>query len=140
MTDEVCRLVFWHMYDLDGRTRESKVRRAILENADILDKLLALKQADFSACKDNLGVAPVVARWQKVYAQMLADRVPLGVKDLAVHGDELIAMGIAPEKVGKILKVLLVECATQNLLNTRPTLKLRAAQLDKGIDIPHKKV
>jgi tRNA nucleotidyltransferase/poly(A) polymerase len=129
LTDETCRLVRWHMYDFNGCTRQNKVRRVIVENLDIFDKLLALKQADFSACKDNLTEAPIVTRWRAIYTAMQVEGVPLCLKQLAVRGDELIKQGIPPEKVGKILQQLLWECVQSSLHNDRDSLIKRAKQL-----------
>ena len=47
VTDTVCRLTALHMYDLDGKARESKVRTFIVKNQDVYPLLLLLKQADY---------------------------------------------------------------------------------------------
>ena len=61
-TGTVCALVRWHMYDMDCKTGESKLRRFFVEHYAILDDLLLLKQADFSACMDNMREAPTRTR------------------------------------------------------------------------------
>ncbi|MBQ8295556.1 MAG: CCA tRNA nucleotidyltransferase [Clostridia bacterium] len=47
LTEHVCALVRWHMYDFDCQTNENKLRRFFVTNENILHDLLAIKQADF---------------------------------------------------------------------------------------------
>ena len=129
LTAHVCELVRWHMYDLAGETSENKIRKFIVTHGDILRDLLLLKQADFSACKDDLSVAPVVARWKSIYESMKREGVPLSLKQLAVKGDKLIDAGICPNEVGKTLNFLLCECAMGNVPNDeRMLIKLALAR------------
>ena len=65
-----------HMYDLDCKVGENKLRRFLVKHHEILEELLLLKQADFSACKDNLNPAPTVLRWNNLLSQMKAEKVP----------------------------------------------------------------
>lgn len=118
----VCELVRWHMYDLSGETSENKVRKFIVRHLDILDDLLLLKQADFSACKDDLSVAPCVKKWKNVYAAMQNGGVPLTLKQLDIKGNELIEAGICPDETAKTLNLLLEECAIGNVENKRDRL------------------
>lgn len=117
-----CALIKLHMYDLSCEASENKVRKFIVAHLDVLDKLLMLKQADFSACKDDLSVAPCVAKWSGIYKSMLAEGVPLTKKQLAVRGNDLIDAGISPEKTAKTLDFLLGECAIGNVRNERERL------------------
>jgi tRNA nucleotidyltransferase (CCA-adding enzyme) len=124
------KLITMHMYDLDCKAREGKVRRFMVKNYDVLFDLLLLKQADFSACKDNLSKAPCVEKWENLYKQMRAEGVPFTLKELAVHGDDLIAAGVSPEKVGATLEVLLDECALSGRLNDHQRLLSRALAIN----------
>ena len=90
LTEETVKLISLHMYDLRGDARENKVRKFIIENLDVLDKLLLLKQADFSACKDDLSVAPSVEKINNITEKMRAEGVPFTLKQLVVRGDELL--------------------------------------------------
>ena len=56
--EQVCRLCALHMYDLRCDARESKVRRFIVDNLAVFDKLLSVKQADYSGCRDDLFRSP----------------------------------------------------------------------------------
>ena len=126
LTAETVRLCALHMYDLKCDARESKIRRHIVNNADIYEKLLLVKQADYSACKDDLSVAPCVVKWNAIMEKMKSDGTPFNTGMLAVRGDGLIAEGIPPEAVGKILNLLLNDCAVQPSLNSREKLTERA--------------
>ncbi len=111
-------LIRWHMYDLSLATSENKIRKFIVAHGDILTPLLKLKQADFSACKDETSVAPCVKKWKTIYAKMEKEGVPLNLKQLDVKGDKLIASGISPAETGKTLAFLLGECAIGNVENS----------------------
>ena len=104
------------------KMKESKVRRDILEQYDLLPELFSLRQADFSACKDDLSPAPGVVRWQGVLAKMRAEGVPFSLRELAVNGADLTALGIRGGRVGETLKDLLLYCAQDGARNTRAAL------------------
>ncbi|MGN0814576.1 MAG: CCA tRNA nucleotidyltransferase [Candidatus Coproplasma sp.] len=122
LTEQTARLTRLHMYDLDCRAKENKVRKFIVTNYDVLPELFLIKQADFSACKDDLSPAPWVVKWRKIAEQMKKEGAPFNLKQLAVRGNDLIAAGISPDKVGKILNKLLLECAMDAKLNRREKL------------------
>lgn len=130
LTAEVKRLTKLHMYDLKCDAHEGKIRKLIVANKDIFDKLLAIKQADFSACKDNLSVAPCVVKWRKIYEKMKAEGAPTELKELAIKGDEVLACGVPAPLVGKVLEELLYDCALNARLNNKKTLQER---VEKGI-------
>lgn len=122
LTELIARLVLWHMYDLDGCARESKVRRVIAANHDIFEQLMQLKQADYSACKDKLDTSRVVLKWRDTEARMRAEGVPFVTSQLNVRGNELIAAGVPACRCGEIIKKLLSDCAVQPQLNERERL------------------
>lgn len=122
LTAQTARLVALHMRDFDMRMKESKVRRDIFANYDLLPALLALRQADYSACKDDVSPAPGVIKWQNVLEKMRAEGVPFSLKELAVNGADLTARGIRGERVGKILQELLLYCVQDGSRNTREKL------------------
>ncbi|MCD8373460.1 MAG: HD domain-containing protein [Clostridia bacterium] len=133
LTEETLRLIALHMYDYDLAAREAKVRRMISANKDIFFKLMELKQADYSACRDDLSEAPAVAKWRKIYSDMVAENVPFSLKELDVKGDTLIAEGIPAEKTGLVLKKLLLECAIAPRLNERDKLISAAKRIAREI-------
>ena len=108
VVEETAALVKWHMYDFDGKTKENKLRRFFVEHAPLLEKLLLIKQADYSACKDDLSPCPTSVKWKAVFSKMQAENAPLFVKDLAVKGNELAEWGIPKKEISKYLKKLLL--------------------------------
>ncbi len=120
--EEAVALTALHMYDARLDARESKVRRFIVRHFPLFEKLLQIKQADFSACRDETYEAPCVTKWKKIYEDMRGEGVPFTVKQLDVRGDELIAAGIAPQDTGAALQGLLECCAVQRLKNEKSKL------------------
>lgn len=125
LTEHVARLVRLHMRDLDLNMKESKVRLEIVNCFSFLDDLLALRQADYSACKDDLSPAPSVTKWRKILEQMKRERAPFTARELAVNGTDLLSRGVPPEEVGARLHELLLYCALDGTRNNRETLLKR---------------
>lgn len=128
LTETVCRLVLLHMYDLDGRTRESKVRTFLVRNHDVYELLLLVKQADYSGCKDDLSPCPTIRKWEEIRARMAAEGVPFTLRGLAVRGDELRGV-VEVQKTGDVLQKLLLFCALDGRRNRRETLLEEAARI-----------
>ena len=126
---ETQTLVKWHMYDFDGNTRENKLRRFFTEHAPILESLLLVKQADFSACTDDLSVAPTCKRWEALLAKMQSEGAPLTLKELAITGKDLLTLGIPPVQITPLLQALLAHAA----VNPTDNHKARLLRLTKGL-------
>ncbi|MCD7729636.1 MAG: HD domain-containing protein [Clostridia bacterium] len=133
VTEETARLIALHMYDYDLAARETKVRRMIVANKDIFFKLMELKQADFSACRDDLSEAPAVKKWREIYQEMVKEKVPFNLRELNVKGDALIAEGIPAARTGEILHRLLMECAVVPSLNERSKLISAAKRINREL-------
>lgn len=74
--------------------------------------LFVFKRADILAQSDYQRAEKLayVDGYQKLYEQIMEEENCLSLKDLAVNGSDLIAMGIKPGKeIGVILKGLLEE-------------------------------
>ena len=130
--ERVCELTKLHMYDLSCGAGVNKVRKFIVAHLDVLDDLLLLKQADFSACKDDTSTAPCVSKWTKIFNDMKREGVPLTLKELNVRGDELIESGLERQAVGKALNFLLGECAIDARNNNKERLVNLALSHFKG--------
>ena len=130
LTAEVARLTKLHMYDLKCDAHEGKIRKLIVANKDIFEKLLSIKQADFSACKDDLSEAPCVTKWRSIYKKMQEEGAPTELGELEIRGDELIRLGVPDKLVGKVLDALLIDCALNARLNDKKTL---TARVEKGM-------
>ncbi len=124
LTDTVCRLVALHMYDLDGKAKENKVRRLIVANYDIYPLLRLVKQADYSGCRDDLNLCPTLQKWDGIVKKMQEEGVPFSLKQLALRGDAL--ENVPPYRRGKILHKLLLWAACDGSLNNEKTLKKQA--------------
>ncbi len=122
LTEKVVKLTALHMYDLRCDARENKVRKFIVKNLDYFDELMLLKQADFSACRDDLSPAPSVVKMTAILQKMKEEGVPLDLKQLAVRGDELIEAGCPKELTGKALENLLLACAVGQTENEKEKL------------------
>ena len=126
--DEVCELVLLHMYDFDLKTGENKIRRFIVEHYAILEKLLAVKQADFSGCKDDLSPCPTTLKWREILTKMQSENAPKTLKELAINGKDLQMQGYPANSIGKLLKKLLLRAACSPEDNE----KARLLKLAKG--------
>lgn len=123
---EAVALTKLHMYDVCCNARENKVRRYIVQNYLFFTKLLLLKQADFSACRDETCVAPCVEKWKGIYDAMVAENIPFTLKQLNVRGGEIISAGAVPSEVGKILDRLLDDCVLGQVKNEKYALLERS--------------
>lgn len=125
-------LTRWHMYDYDLKTKENKLRKFIVSHYDIFAALLLVKQADYSACKDDLSPAPCVIRLKSLEAKMRAENVPFSLKELAVRGNEIAPLLPSPRYVGATLNELLLHCAMIPSDNVKERLLRLAAALAEG--------
>ncbi len=122
---ETVFLVGAHMRDFDCRMRENKVRREIRGAGPLLEALLALKQADFSACKGDLSPAPCVVKWQHVLQKMRDEGVPFTQKELKIGGREIQSLGVPPEQTAAVLASLMDDCLTDGARNNAAWLSSR---------------
>ena len=132
-TQRISALIELHMYDLDCKTREQKLRRFFVSHMDILDELLLVKQADFSACMDDFSIAPTVKRWLELLNKMKEENTPLRIKDLALSGKDIFALGIAENKIATVLNALLLHTAVFPAENTPQRLKTLALGIAKTL-------
>ena len=126
-------LVELHMYDFDCKTSEKKLRRFLVSHIDILDELLLVKQADFSACWDDFSIAPTVKRWLDLLNKMKEENTPLRIKDLALSGKDIFALEIAENKIATVLNALLLHTAVFPAENTPQRLKTLAFGIAKTL-------
>ncbi len=133
LIEETKTLVALHMYDFNCQTSEKKLRRFFAENVVILEKLMLLKQADFCACMDDLSIAPTCLRWQKLLAKLREENAPLTLKELAVNGNDLLAIDIPKQKISILLKALLSHAVTQPQDNEKEKLSRLARAFLKNL-------
>ena len=133
-TAEIKALVRLHMYDFDGKVREGKLRRFFVLRFDLLEKLMLLKQADYSGCKDDLSVCPTNLKWEALLQKMRAEGAPLKKSELAVSGGDLKDAGIPPSSISLVLDELLLQCALCPALNRKEKLLSLARGKKYGAD------
>ena len=134
VVEETALLAKWHMYDFNCQTSENKLRRFFVAHYGILDKLLAVKQADFSACMDDISPAPTCVRWKKLLQKMREEGVPFSLKSLAVTGNDMLDVGIAPKSISATLYALLMHVAVTPKDNTKTRLCKLALSLQNRIE------
>ena len=118
-----------HMVDLDLKMRESKVRKYIVKNLQYFPDLMAIKQADYQACKDQEDVSPTVKKWQAIYEKMISEKTPFSIKDLAVSAKDVIKLGYSGAKIKEILEKLFIHAVINPKENDRETLLKIAEKL-----------
>lgn len=112
----VSQLARWHMVDINGNMSEAKLRRFALAHLDIIDDLCELIDIDGLA---SAGQLTRPNRLRAAYKGMLADGVPLRVKDLKVSGNDLIALGVPEKYRAAVMEELLEDTAIAPSLNDR---------------------
>ena len=127
-TAEIKSLVLYHMYDFDLKTKENKIRRFIVENYDLIDKLLAVKQADFSGCMDDVSPCPTAIKWRAIIEKMQRENTPFSLKDLKIKGSDLLTLGYPAPMISQLLQKLLYHVVIQPNDNEKERLLL----LSKG--------
>lgn len=127
-TEKTTFLVRNHMFDLKNAEPESAVRLFIAANRESFISLVKLKQADFSACKDDLSVCPTVKKWTAIYDEMKSDGTPFSIKDLKISSEKLIRIGFKERGVGEELKRLFEHAVTNPCANDAEILKAKAEE------------
>ncbi len=117
--ETVVRLVEWH--DKDIPRTDKSIRRALrILGEEDLRRLILVKRAD------NLGQAP--AYWgrqreldkaEEILDKLLAEDACFSLKQLAVNGRDLLALGLSGPAVGESLEVLLEKVVDGALPNDR---------------------
>ena len=124
-------LVELHMHDFDCHTKEGKLKRFFVEHYPLLDDLLKLKQADFSACMDDTSSAPTCVRWESLLNELKTEGAPLTLKELSLSGKDLLDIGISPPRVSALLQKLLLHAVCNPTENRKERLLKLALSFDK---------
>ncbi len=122
----VTRLVYDHMSRFP-HVREGSLKKLISRvGEENLDDLFDLQRADIlgsAAPFDTSGLDTM----QKEIGRILALRPPLHICDLAIDGNDLIALGYEPgPRIGRVLEALLDEVLEQPEMNQAGTLLEKA--------------
>ena len=105
VVNHTAQLVRYHMYDMEGKTKEGKMRLFVAKHFDIIDDLAALMQADALAT----GMVTEEQAKQKrrllaVRDALLSDGAPLSLSDLDISGADLTDLGYEGPAVGEMLQ------------------------------------
>jgi tRNA nucleotidyltransferase/poly(A) polymerase len=130
---KVCWLVKNHMLDFNCMMSENKLRRFFVSNRDMLRDLLFIKQADFSACMDNMSKAPTCTKWENLLAKMQEECVPFSLKELAVNGNDLLQEGFLPQRIATLLNELFLHTAIAPMDNVKERLLRLAHGLNTSL-------
>ena len=120
-TRRTVRLVAAHMTDMRGDMRESKLRRFVAKNADIIDDLTELIIADARAACGNADREKCL-RIARLRDKMQKEGVPFGVGELAINGNDVMAFGYKGGEIGKVLNELFDLCLRGEKKNERKIL------------------
>ena len=120
-TRRTVRLVAAHMTDMRGDMRESKLRRFVAKNADIIDDLTELIIADARAACGNADREKCL-RIARLRDKMQKEGVPFSVGELAINGNDVMAFGYKGEEIGKVLNELFDLCLRGEKKNERKIL------------------
>ncbi len=122
--DKVIKIVRYHDQEI-GLTKSS-VRRAVNHiGEDIFPMLFAVQRADVLAQSDYMREEKLqkLALIKEIYDEICLRRECLGLKDMAVTGNDLIALGMPPgRKIGELLHELLEIVLDDPERNTREEL------------------
>ena len=126
LRQQVVTLIENHMLDLSADKKLLKKRLARF-GEEMLKKIITLQEADF--CSKGVEEDPAVfARIRKLLEEILEEANCLSIKDLAIDGNALMELGIAPgPKMGEILETLL-EMVLDETLENEKTALLQAAE------------
>ena len=104
---------------------EKKVLRRWLSRhgSGFIGKLLQFQQADM--CSKGVDVSeelPQFNQLREILRQIEEENACLSLKDLAVKGNDLVALGITGPAIGKALKAMLELVIDEQLPNEKPAL------------------
>lgn len=142
--DRVIRIVREHMFRDHDSPKEIKARQFLAKHGEALAlDLLDMKRADIAGKEsddDERITAELgkLARFQETVEGQLAAGVPYRIKDLAITGHDLIALGYTPgPALGQALEHLKQQVIGNSSLNTPDWLRAEAARrLRKGAASP----
>lgn len=128
LRERVVTLVEQHMTRLPADKKQLRRRLSRLGEEMLLD-LLDLQAADFGG--KGVEASEDQAEVRRLLAEILAEESCLGLKDLAVNGRDLMALGYAGPEIGRMLQRLLELVLDEQLPNDKAAL-LAAAERERG--------
>ena len=122
LREQVVTLIGKHMTKLEP---EKKTLRRWLSRLgwETVEELLALQEADMGS--KGTGILPEMEQFSQirgVLEEIRRENACLTLKDLAVNGHDLMALGLTGPEIGKTLNALLAQVLEDALPNERETL------------------
>ena len=133
--EQVETLVLWH--DTDIEPEEKLIRRRLNQFGETtLRDLLTIKRADMMAQSEkSLYRLEELEKIRTILDKVIEDSTCFSLKDLAIHGEDVIAAGVRPgPRVGKILQEVLHQVIEGTVPNEPEPLRNLAAILHKEIE------
>lgn len=118
--DRVTRLVRLHMFDKSRSTRDRKMLIFAARNADIIEDLSALMDAD--SIGKGMSDTPEPNRLLEFYEKFKSSGAPRSLSALKINGTDLMSLGYRGDGIKKKLSELYDECVSNPSLNTHKTL------------------
>lgn len=133
LRERVVLLIAQHMTPLTP-DRKLLRRRLSQHGEETVRQMLALQQADFgSKGTGTAEEAGVFSQIEDILNQLLAEDACLQIKDLAIDGRDLMAMGFsAGPRLGQCLQSLLEQVLDETLTNDKETLLTAAKSYLEG--------
>ena len=128
--DTVCHLIKEHMFNYESSWSDAAVRRFVQRvGKENIDSLFDLRLADIYGMHKtpvrlhDSSVCGKLLELKERVDRVLQEKTAMGLKDLAVSGDDLIKAGIpAGKKLGAILKELFETVTDDPAMNSRDAL------------------
>lgn len=119
---EICDIIKYH--ELPQTTHKGFQKLLCETNNEIIEKVFKLRIADILA-QSNYKIIEkfsMLLDKQKIYIETKMSESVFSIKDLAVNGHDLIALGIEGKRIGEILKSLLKKVINKELDNNKESL------------------
>lgn len=133
---DVVRLVEFHDWDIHIEARKKSVRKAVAKiGQDFFPEMFEINLADTLAQSDYLRKEKLekLDALKALYQEILRDNECLTLKDLAVNGQDLMAVGVQPGKqIGQILNAMLQDVLEYPEHNDKEHLLQRVKKFSEG--------
>ena len=120
LRQQVVFLIDKHMVLLQPE-RKTLRRQLSRWGQDALAQLLILQKAD-NASKGVTEAAPPFAAIEAILAELVAEKACLTLRELAVNGNDLLALGFSGKAIGSTLNTLLSQVLDEQLPNEKQAL------------------
>lgn len=119
--EKVLPLIERHMYDLDGRAKETTLRTRFADWGDaFVENLIQMREADVIGSGMETGPVATAERWKSTLVKMKLEGAPFSETALACTGEDIMRwLELAPgPEIGRIKHLLLLHCARHPSDNT----------------------